>query len=64
MNPDKPFSSDYNIQEGTSTPKAVEDIEEPQDVLKEIEDKYAVSKPRRNIIRARIISPHDKSKKK
>ena len=62
MNKESPFSVEYDInnttdskssiQQKSSTPK---DMEESDRIKEEIESNYQLSKPRRKLIRARII---------
>ncbi len=62
MNPDTPLFKDYDIQGGTSSSETIPtDSITSQDVIPKIGDKNELSKPRRKLIRARIISPDDKS---
>ena len=61
MNKESPFSVEYDInnttdskssiQQNSSTPKD----KEASDLIKKIESDYPLSKPRRKLIRARII---------
>jgi hypothetical protein len=62
MNKESPFSPEYDISNTTESKSSIhkkistsEDKEE-NDFIKKIESDYKLSKPRRNIVRARIIS--------
>lgn len=56
MNKESPFSIEYDINNTTDAQSSIPKDKEASDLIKEqIESDYQLSKPRRKLIRARII---------
>lgn len=55
MNKESIFSVEYDIKNATNSQEKTSIPQDEKDVLKKIESDYNLSKPRRNLIRARII---------
>jgi hypothetical protein len=59
MNKESAFSAEYDISNSTESKPSIQDSmpkdKEADELIKRIESSYKLSKPRRNIIRARII---------
>jgi hypothetical protein len=61
MNNQSPFSAEYDInnttdsQSNISKESTIQKDKEKDDIMERIENEYQLSKPRRNLIRARII---------
>ncbi len=61
MNKDSVFSSEYDISNTTNSQSSIHEKssapkdKEADEIMKEIEADYNLSKPRRKLIRARII---------
>lgn len=59
MNKESAFSPEYDISDSTESKTSMQDSmaedKEADGIIKKIESDYKLSKPRRNIIRARII---------
>jgi hypothetical protein len=61
MNKESPFSGEYNIADATESQSTQDDVllndtNLPQEIMRKIESDYNLSKPRRKIIRARILT--------
>jgi hypothetical protein len=62
MNNESPFSAEYNItgateaQQSAQETTSLNDINLTNDIFRKIESDYNLSKPRRKIIRARILT--------
>lgn len=61
MNKESPFSVEYDINNTTDSKSSIQqksstpEDKEASDLIKKIESDYQLSKPRRKLIRARII---------
>lgn len=55
MNKESAFSVEYDVKNTTNSQEKTSTPQDEKDVLKKIESDYKLSKPRRNLIRARII---------
>jgi hypothetical protein len=62
MTKESAFSDEYDVGESTESKPSIQEPDsmledkESKNFIKEIESAYKLSKPRRNIIRARIIT--------